>query len=45
MARGHVYRRRLTHGNWSSWYAVVDVAVKNGKRHQLSRSFPHQAGR
>ncbi len=41
MTRGHVYRRRLKSGKWSSWYAVIDAPRgRDGKRRQVTRSFP-----
>ena len=40
MARGHIYRRRLKGGGWSSWHAVIDLArVEAGNRRQVTRSF------
>ena len=43
MAKGHVYRRRLKSGKWSSWYAVIDAPKsRDGKRRQITRSFPHR---
>ena len=40
MAQGHIYRRRLKSGKWSSWYAVIDVRRgRDGKRRQVTRSF------
>lgn len=43
MAKGHVYRRRLKSGKWSSWYAVIDAPRRgNGRRRQITRSFRTQ---
>lgn len=40
MAQGHIYRRRLKSGKWSSWYAVIDgKRGRDGKRRQVTRSF------
>lgn len=40
MARGHIYRRQLRDGGWSSWHAVIDVGNDSvGKRRQVTRSF------
>lgn len=44
MARGHVYRRRLTSGALSGWHAVIDTAPgPDGRRRQITRTFPTRA--
>lgn len=41
MAKGHIYRRRLKSGKWSSWYAVIDAPkTRDGRRRQITRAFP-----
>lgn len=40
MARGHVYRRRLTSGAFSGWHAVIDTTPgADGRRRQITRTF------
>ena len=40
MARGHVYRRRLSDGRISKWHAVIDLPKGgDGRRRQVTRTF------
>ena len=44
MARGHVYRRRLSDGRISKWHAVIDLPRGgDGKRRQVTRTFSTRA--
>ncbi len=44
MARGHVYRRRLSDGRISKWHAVIDLPRGgDGRRRQVTRTFSTRA--
>jgi integrase len=44
MARGHVYRRRLSDGRMSKWHAVIDLPKGgDGTRRQVTRTFSTRA--